>query len=51
MLLDRAYTERLEFEAIKQGLCNLRSFPWIRTLETRHYLQLHGADSGSWTDV
>jgi carbonic anhydrase len=44
--LDRAYTERLEFEAIKQGLRNLRSFPWIRTLETRHYLQLHGAYFG-----
>ena len=45
-VLDRAYTERLEFEAIKQGLRNLRSFPWIRTLETRHYLQLHGAYFG-----
>ena len=44
--LDRNYLERLEFEAIKQGLRNLRSFPWIRTLETRHYLHLHGAYFG-----
>jgi carbonic anhydrase len=44
--LDRAYLEKLEFEAIRQGLRNLRSFPWIRTLETRHYLHLHGAYFG-----
>jgi carbonic anhydrase len=41
--IDRAYIERLEFESVKQGLRNLRSFPMIRTLESRHYLRLHGA--------
>jgi carbonic anhydrase len=45
-VLDRVYLERLEFEAIKQGLRNLRSFPWIATLEKRNYLQLHGAYFG-----
>jgi carbonic anhydrase len=41
-----AYVERLVFESIKQGLRNLRSFPWIATLESRHYLRLHGAYFG-----
>lgn len=41
--LTQAYVERLAFESIKQGLANLRSFPMVRTLEQRHYLQLHGA--------
>ncbi len=40
---DRAYVERLELEAVKQGLRNLRTFPWIETLERRRYLHLHGA--------
>ena len=40
------YLERLVFESIKQGLRNLRSFPWIATLENRHYLRLHGAYFG-----
>jgi carbonic anhydrase len=44
--LGRAYLERLEFEAIKQGLRNLRSFPWIGDLEQRKELQLHGACFG-----
>ena len=44
--LDRAYVQRLELEAIKQGLRNLRSFPMIATLERRHYLHLHGAYFG-----
>ncbi len=43
---DHAYLERLEFETIKQGLRNLRGFPWIDTLEKRRYLQLHGAYFG-----
>ncbi|ARN82380.1 carbonic anhydrase [Methylocystis bryophila] len=43
---DRAYVERLELEAVKQGLRNLRTFPWIATLEKRHYLHLHGAYFG-----
>ena len=44
--VDRAYVERLELEGVKQGLRNLRTFPWIATLEKRHYLQLHGAYFG-----
>jgi len=43
LLLDRAYLTRLEFESIRQGLRNLRSFPMIETLERRHYLKLYGA--------
>ncbi|HTO79411.1 MAG TPA: carbonic anhydrase [Methylocystis sp.] len=44
--VDRAYVERLELEAVKQGLRNLRTFPWIATLEKRHFLHLHGAYFG-----
>ena len=44
--VDRAYVARLELEGIKQGLRNLRTFPWIETLEKRRYLQLHGAYFG-----
>jgi carbonic anhydrase len=44
--IDDAYIERLAFESIKQGLLNLRSFPMIKVLEQRHYLQLHGAYFG-----
>jgi len=44
--VDRAYVERLELEGVKQGLRNLRTFPWIATLEKRHYLHLHGAYFG-----
>jgi carbonic anhydrase len=40
---DQAYAERLEFESIKQGLMNLRSFPMVEALEKRGDLQLHGA--------
>jgi len=43
---DRAYVERLELEGVKQGLRNLRTFPWIATLERRRYLHLHGAYFG-----
>jgi carbonic anhydrase len=41
--IDDSYIERLAFESIKQGLVNLRSFPMVRVLEQRRYLQLHGA--------
>ena len=44
--VDRAYVERLELEAVKQGLRNLRTFPWIATLEKRNFLHLHGAYFG-----
>jgi carbonic anhydrase len=44
--LEEGYTERLEFESIKQALRNLRSFPMINVLEQRHYLHLHGAYFG-----
>jgi carbonic anhydrase len=40
---DRSYVERLEFEAIKQTLRNLRSFPMIQVLEHHRHLRLHGA--------
>jgi len=43
---DRGYVERLEHESIKQSLRNLRGFPWVRTLEDRHFLHLHGAYFG-----
>lgn len=44
--IEQPYIERLEFESIKQGLRNLRSFPMINVLEQRRYLQLHGAYFG-----
>ncbi len=40
---DPAYLERLEFEAIKQTLRNLRSFPMVQVLEHHRHLHLHGA--------
>ncbi|MGD9543970.1 MAG: carbonic anhydrase [Methylocystis sp.] len=40
---DRGYVERLEFEAVKQTLRNLRSFPMIQVLEHHRHLRLHGA--------
>lgn len=40
---DARYMERLEFEAIKQTLRNLRSFPMIQVLEHHGHLYLHGA--------
>ncbi|MBM3550167.1 MAG: carbonic anhydrase [Alphaproteobacteria bacterium] len=40
---DRHYVERLEFEAVKLTLRNLRSFPMIQVLEHHRHLQLHGA--------
>jgi carbonic anhydrase len=44
--LGQGYTERLEFESIKQGLRNLRSFPMVDVLERRGYLHLHGSYFG-----
>ncbi len=41
-----AYLQKLEFEAIKQTLSNLRSFPMIQVLEQRGYLHLHAAYFG-----
>ena len=40
---DSLYVERLEFEAVKQTLRHLRSFPMIQVLEHRRHLRLHGA--------
>jgi carbonic anhydrase len=42
-LSDPGYITNLEFEAIKQTLINLRSFPMIQVLEHRGYLRLHAA--------
>ncbi len=41
--LDEKYMAQLEFEAIKQTLKNLRTFPMVQVLEHHHYLNLHGA--------
>ncbi len=40
------WTERLALESIKRSLKNLRSFPYIQTLEARGWLSLHGAYFG-----
>jgi carbonic anhydrase len=40
------WSERLALESIKQSLENLRSFPYIKTLEARGWLSLHGAYFG-----
>ena len=42
----RDWAERLGQESVKQSLANLRSFPYIATLETRGWLNLHGAYFG-----
>jgi carbonic anhydrase len=42
-LADPEYLMNLEFEAIKQTLINLRSFPMVQVLEHRGYLHLHAA--------
>jgi carbonic anhydrase len=42
----REWSERLGQESVKQSLANLRSFPYIATLETRGWLSLHGAYFG-----
>lgn len=40
---DSLYVERLEFEAVKETLRNLRTFPMIQVLEHHRHLRLHGA--------
>lgn len=40
---DPKYMERLEFEAVKQTLENLRTFPMVQVLEHHKHLRLHGA--------
>jgi len=40
------WSERLNRESIKQSLANLRTFPYIATLEERGWLSLHGAYFG-----
>jgi len=40
------YVERLAHASIVQGLANLRSFPWVTTLEQRGLLNLYGAYFG-----
>jgi carbonic anhydrase len=42
----REWSERLNHESIKQSLTNLRTFPYIATLEERGWLHLHGAYFG-----
>lgn len=41
-----AWSERLGQESVKQSIRNLRSFPYIATLEQRGWLSLHGAYFG-----
>ena len=41
-----SWSERLAWESIRQSLANLRSFPYIVTLESRGWLTLHGAYFG-----
>ena len=40
------YVEKLSKESIRQSLRNLRTFPWVRNLEERGRLKLHGAYFG-----
>ncbi len=40
------YVEQLAMESVKQSLANLRSFPCVKTLESRGRLALHGAYFG-----
>src|SRR5579872_2408877 len=40
------YVERLAKASIIQSLENLRTFPWVKTLEERGMLKLHGAYFG-----
>ncbi len=42
----KEWSERLALESIKRSLKNLRTFPYIRTLEARGWLSLHGAYFG-----
>ena len=40
------YVERLAKESVRQSLRNLRTFPWVKNLEERGKLKLHGAYFG-----
>jgi carbonic anhydrase len=40
------FIELLAKESVRQSLDNLRTFPWVRTLESRGNLALHGAFFG-----
>ena len=42
----REWSQRLMLESVKQSIRNLRSFPYIATLEARGWLTLHGACFG-----
>jgi len=40
------YVERLAKQSVRQSLQNLRTFPWLKNLEERGKLMLHGAYFG-----
>ncbi len=40
------YVERLAKESVRQSLRNMRTFPWVKNLEERGKLKLHGAYFG-----
>jgi carbonic anhydrase len=40
------YVERLAKESVRQSIRNLRTFPWVKNLEDRGMLRLHGAYFG-----
>jgi len=40
------YVERLAKESVRQSLRNMRTFPWVKNLEERGMLKLHGAYFG-----
>lgn len=40
------YVERLAKESVRQSLRNLRTFPWVKNLEDRGALKLHGCYFG-----
>jgi carbonic anhydrase len=40
------WSERLALESVKRSIANLRSFPYVATLEQRGWLSLHGAYFG-----
>lgn len=42
----REWSERLALESVRQSIKNLRSFPYVSTLESRGWLSLHGAYFG-----
>lgn len=41
-----AYVERIALESVRSSLANLRTFPWLKTLEDRGLVSLHGAYFG-----